>query len=129
MEDIKRGVKNLIEAVEKNNDKESREMEKETIEELGEDCAEYVKRVAQMENSINVSRFRLSREDYLDKIKNLDKMRKSYHDAVIVGVKVMNRLCALYEIPKIYKGDLSSRIEIAEFAKKYVDQLWDERKL
>lgn len=126
---IKDQVRELMSSISKIDNNEDREFQIEMLENLAVECADYISAVANMENSINVARFRLDGEDYRDLIVNLDKSRSRKHNVVISSVKVLNKLCFMHDLDKIYKGDVESRIEIAEFAKDYIDELWKERRL
>ena len=102
--------------------------DKEIIESTINDCGEYIEAVNRMENAINLARFRMEGEEYREHISTLDKRRRAIHNAVIVGVRVINRLCRIYNQELIYKGDDDDRIAIAEFAKAIVDEHFAERK-
>jgi hypothetical protein len=99
------------------------------IEDIIADCGRYIERVNAMEGAITAARFRMEPEDYRAYIVELDRQRKIQHDSLIVSVRVLNRLCNLYNVPRIYQGDVQSRIEIAEFARNVVNELFDTRKL
>ncbi|WP_279146013.1 MULTISPECIES: DUF3232 domain-containing protein [Clostridium] len=126
---IKESVKELMAKVDSLENDEDKEMEKELIDSLAKDCADYISAISDMENAINIGRFTLEGDDYRDCIANLDKNRMIKHNVVISGVKVLNRLCLLNGLKPIFQGDTNSRIQVADFAKEYVDELYGERKL
>ena len=108
---------------------EDRTLEKEMVKQLALECSEYISSVSNMENAINIARFRLDIADYQDLITNLDKSRVSKHNVVISGVKVLNKLSYVHGLAPIFVGDVNSRIQVAEFAKQYVDELFNERRI
>jgi len=99
------------------------------IEEIINSCGKYVERVNAMEAVITTLRFMLEPEDYRQRLIEIDKSRRAFHNSLIVNIKLLNRYCKLAGLPEIYEGDLESRIEIAEFAKKVVDEMFETRKL
>lgn len=129
MAKIKESIKELMARIDKLENQEDKEMEKELIDSIARDCGEYITAITNMENAINIARFRMDTTDYQDYIVSLDKSRTVAHNVVISGVKVLNRLCKLHDLDVIYKGDTNSRIMVAEFAKEYVDELYKERRL
>jgi|LSQX01.3.fsa_nt_gb hypothetical protein len=131
MEDtsMKIRVQELIEKLQAYEDIDLSQDATEYIEEILKSCGEYIKRVNDMESAIQVARFIMEDKDYREYISNLDRSRKLAHDGVIANVAILNRYCRLVELPPIYKGDLNSRIEVAEFAKKVVDEYFEDRKL
>lgn len=123
---IKQSIKELVLKIEKQNS-EDVELEKEMIHDLAKDCANYINCVSNMENAINLARFRLETKDYQNFIMNLDNSRSRTHNVVISGVRVLNKLTIIHNLEPIFTGNLESRIEIAQFAKEYVDELFNER--
>jgi hypothetical protein len=98
------------------------------VEDFINSCGEYLKRVNDMEAAITVARFRMDPQDYRHYIVELDRNRKIAHDSLIANVRLLNKLCSLYDTDPIYTGS-ESRIEIADFAKSVVDEMYDTRKL
>lgn len=110
------------------NEKGERELAAD-IEEIIDSCGRYIESINSMEAAITSARFRLEGNDYREYVMNLDKSRRLTHNSLIVSVKLLNRYCRLAEMDPIYKGDMESRIEIAEFAQKVVNEMFDTRKL
>ena len=52
------------------------------------------------------------RQEY---VQSLDTTRHSHHEAAIANCRLMNRLCAMYSIDKMFTGNEQDRLEIAEF--------------
>lgn len=99
----------------------------EMLEDIEKDISNYVKIVTDTENSIKLARFRLEGQDFRDYVSNLDFARRMSHNSAIASVKALNRICSAYEIDNIFKGNLNDRIEIGNFCKKVVDELFLER--
>lgn len=126
---IKEKIKELMQIIDNLENTEEKETEKELIDCLAKDCAEYISAVIDMENIINFGKLGLKGEDYRDYVINFDKYKMVKHNVLTAGVKVLNRLCLAHGLQPIFQGDTNSRIEIAEFAKEYVDELYVERRL
>ncbi len=98
------------------------------VEDFIDDCGKYIDSVMAMEAALAVARYRMEPEDYRAHIIELDRRRKMNHDALIVSVRVMNRLARLYECEPIYTGP-DERIAIADFAMEVTQEFYAERKL
>ncbi|SHF91431.1 Protein of unknown function [Caldanaerobius fijiensis DSM 17918] len=98
------------------------------IEEYIKACGNYVKAVIDMEAAMIAARDRMEPREYREYIAQLDKNRKVVHDSLIASTKLINRLCETYGEPIIYTGG-DNRIEIAEFAKKVIDEIFMTRTL
>lgn len=99
----------------------------EIIEQYPVKCAYYIEKVANMESAIQIARFRMEPEDYRNYIMELDRSRKIAHNALISETKLLNKICQIYNYPEIYTGSFEDRNEIAEFAKKIVDEFFEKR--
>lgn len=128
MATIKIKIKELMTKIE-NQNSENKDLEKEMLEDLAKQSAEYINCIINMENTINLAKTRLEPKEYQELIATLDKSRTTTHNVVISGVKVLNKLSVLYELPPIFTGDVDRRIEVAEFAKQYIDELFNERRI
>ena len=125
---IKTNIKGLMTKIENQNN-ENKDLEREMLEDLASTCAEYICTVVNMENAINVAKIRLEPEEYRDYIETFDKRRSVTHNGLISGVKVLNRLANSHNLAQIFAGDINNRIKVAEFAKQYVDELFNERRI
>ncbi|SDF52419.1 Protein of unknown function [Thermoanaerobacter thermohydrosulfuricus] len=99
----------------------------EIVEEYPNKCSYYIEKVVSMESAILIARFRMEPEDYRNYIMELDRSRKIAHDALIAETKILNKICQIYGYPEIYNGSFENRNEIAEFAKKIVDEFFEKR--
>ena len=98
------------------------------VEDFISDCGNYVDKVTTMEAALSVARFRMEPDEYREFIIRLDRNRKYAHDALIASVRVMNRLCGVYDVAKIYEGP-DERIPIGDFALEVSTEFFKERKL
>jgi len=128
MSTIKIKIIELMKKIE-NQNSENKDLENEMIENLAKDCVEYISSIINMENAINLAKTRLEGNEYRKLITNFDKRRTDTHNVVISDVKVLNKVSVLYELPLIFNGDVNSRIEVAKFAKQYIDELFNERRM
>lgn len=100
-----------------------------TVEDIISECGRYIERVNNMESALTVARFRMEPEDYRKYIEELDKQRRITHNSLIVGIKLINRLCLMCNLSTIYKGNTANRIGVADFAKQVVDEMFETRKI
>ncbi len=99
------------------------------MEELIESASDYVRRVNVLEIGLMVGRYNKEGSEYREYIEKLDKQRSNAHNALISNVKIINRLCRKNNLPPIYRGNEDERIEVAEFAQKVVEELFNTRRL
>ena len=105
-------------------DKDTLEQRQLVLESVGEDID-----IINKEEDMNiVNKDRLSKEDYLDKVKILDTHRRMCHNTIISGIKRINWMCKENNIPLFYNGDETDRVQIAEFVMKVVEQTFKDRK-
>lgn len=116
----KERVQELLKRVEK--------QDAELVEQALESCNRYINSIVNMENAIGVARFRMEAAEYREYIQQLDRSRKINHNATIVNVKILNRLCDLYGVKPVYEGDLDNRKEVAAFAFRVVQDYFEERR-
>ncbi len=55
--------------------------------------------------------------------------REWIHNSVIVSTKVINRLCESYDLPLFFEGNIEDRVEVAEFIRCVVVNVFENRKL
>ncbi len=61
--------------------------------------------------------------------KEMDKNRTIIHNSAISSTKVINRLCEAKELPLFFKGNIEDRVEIAEFIKGVVVNIFENSKI
>jgi len=99
------------------------------VRDMVDSCANYVDTVVNMENMINIYRFRT--EDPAEfgiMVQRLDQTRRFVHNSVISNVRIIDRLCKLNNVELVYGGSDEDRLAVAEFAKKVVDEFFEDRK-
>ena len=124
---IKQRINTLIERINQSEDSEKREY-LQAVETMIGDCGKYIERVSVMEAAQATARFRLEADEYKELIVRLDRARKSAYDGMMVSVKLVDRVCALMGVEKVYGGP-DERILIADFAGEVVKEYFDERRL
>lgn len=63
------------------------------------------------------SKGNMDQRDLVAKIERLNMSRTLKHNSAIISTKILNRLCDLYDVELIFKGDIEDRVEVAAFAK------------
>lgn len=101
----------------------------EIIQDSLDSFPKYIDSITKMEVGARIARYKCNTQhELVEEIQRLDRNRYYCHNAAIVSVKVLNRLCDLYKVEKIFKGDIESRQEVADFAKEVVDIYYSIRK-
>lgn len=96
------------------------------VEEMILKAAEYVEVVTRMETlSRNIAG--RSGEALRSMVADADQQRHRIHDALIVDVDLVNRICKLYDLAPVYTGS-SERREYGNFAAQLVDEIFKNRK-
>lgn len=124
---VKNKIMNLIQAI-NNSGSQYKSSDLKAVEDLIVDCGSYIDKVAAMEAALAAARFRMEPGDYQDLIVRLDRSRKYAHDALIASVRLINRLCGVYNTDVVYNGP-DERILIAELAAEVVMEFFKERKV
>ena len=100
--------------------------ERELIEDMITDAANYVKCVVIMEAQAHNFAGREG-QDYRDTVTKADNTRHIQHNALIASVNVVNRICASHHIEPIYQGD-ELRRHYGDFALALVSEIFADRK-
>ena len=87
-------------------------------------CVSYVEIVSNEEILIQNARFRLAGQELRDFIMSLDKTRRMRHNALMVQVNMLNRLCRMFKFPELADVDELRRESYYDFAKKVVDEYY-----
>ena len=98
------------------------------LEEMLNQCGQYIEKVNNMGNLTAVAKFYMDGDEYRERLSNIDKTRCSVHNGLIVSVKLVNKLCQLYNLEPIFYGDIEDRIAVAEFAMEVVTENFTLRK-
>lgn len=92
-------------------------------------CGQYVQKVIAMEAAFVAADLYKEFQEYREYITKLDEDRHHTHDALIVHVKMLNKLCEMTGIESIYQGNIDNRIDVGDFALIVTAELFDTRKL
>ena len=100
--------------------------ERELIEDMICDAANYVKCVAIMEAQAHNFAGRTG-QDYRDTVTRADNTRHIQHNALISSVNVVNRICVSHNVEPIYQGD-TVRKHYGDFALELITEIFVNRK-
>jgi len=89
--------------------------------------ADYVAAVSRMESGLQIARFRMDGDEYRDYIQDLDRGRRSAHDAMLGRISSVNRVCDMAGCVRFYDGDIEDRYAAAEYAGIVVKELFRNR--
>lgn len=92
-------------------------------------CGNYVEAVNAMEAVLTVQRFRLEPDEFREAVSEADKRRRNIHNGLIANVTILNRVCIMAEVEKIFQGDTEDRLAIADFAMEVTTEMFATRKL
>ena len=98
------------------------------LEEMLNQCGQYIEKVNNMGNVTAIAKFYIEGDEYRERLSNIDKTRSFVHNGLIVNVKLVNKLCQLYNLEPIFNGDTGDRIAVAEFAIEVVLDNFENRK-
>ena len=59
----------------------------------------------------------------------MDEKRTRIHNAAIASTKIINRLCESNRIPLFFEANIEDRVEVAEFIRDVVVNVFENRKL
>lgn len=103
----------------------------ETLENLRfveKDFSEYVRTVADTENILTIARFKYQGEEFREYVAGQMLLRKRAMACAVYSIKILNKICLLYDEPVIYTEDIRNTEQIACFCKSVVDELFESRK-
>lgn len=88
----------------------------------------YVQAVYAMEVKIPILRFRCDATELGEAIMELDRSRRNAHEGAIASVKILNRICKMFDVAPLFEGNTEDRLAIAEFCSETVAAFFRERK-
>ena len=88
---------------------------------------DYVDVVYNMETRIKIAATRYEGSDYRDFVMNLDRGRRIAHEHAIGQISMLNRICDMLEVERLFDGDTNDRYEVADFCITIVNELFDKR--
>jgi hypothetical protein len=100
----------------------------EIIEDTIDVYGNYVAYVYKMESLRPILKIRLEAEEYKNIIEEMDEKRTRIHNAAIASTKTINRLCEFNELPLFFQGNIEDRVEVAEFIRDVVVNIFEKRK-
>lgn len=92
-------------------------------------CWRYMVAVNELELFIMTSRSSADGQEYRDIVSSMDRNRSFAHNSLISDVTAMCRLCVKADIKPIFRGNVDNRVEVAEFAKKVVVEIFEKRRM
>ena len=101
----------------------------EIIEDTINVYGDYVAYVYKMESLRPILKIRLEAEEYKNIIEEMDEKRTRIHNAAIASTKTINRLCEFNELPLFFQRNIEDRVEVAEFIRDVVVNVFENRKL
>ena len=93
---------------------------------------DYHKAIIEMELKLKVYSASMEREEYQSTVTELDKKRTMFHNSVLTGVNMLNRMAEQAGIEHIYSGTISKerpyRREVANAVLSFLQRVIDNRK-
>ena len=101
----------------------------EIIEDTINVYGDYVAYVHKMESLKPILKIKLGKDEYKNAVEEMDEKRTRIHNAAIASTKTINRVCEFNELPLFFQGNIEDRVEVAEFIKNVVTNVFENRKL
>ena len=101
----------------------------EIIEDTINGYGDYVAYVHKMESLKPILKIKLGKDEYKNAVGEMDKRRTRIHNAAIASTKTINRLCEFNELPLFFQRNIEDRVEVAEFIRDVVVNVFENRKL
>ena len=101
----------------------------EIIEDTIDVYGEYVAYVYKMESLRPILKIKLGKDEYKNSVEEMDEKRTRIHNAAIASTKIINRLCESNRIPLFFEANIEDRVEVAEFIRDVVVNVFENRKL
>ena len=100
----------------------------EIIEDTINVYGDYVAYVHKMESLKPILKIKLGKDEYKNAVEEMDEKRTRIHNAAIASTKIINRLCESNRIPLFFEGNIDDRVEVAEFIRNVVVNVFQNRK-
>ena len=101
----------------------------EIIEDTINVYGDYVAYVYKMESLRHILKIKLGKDEYKNSVEEMDEKRTRIHNAAIASTKTINRLCEFNELPLFFQRNIEDRVEVAEFIRDVVVNVFENRKL
>ena len=92
-------------------------------------CFNYVKAVDAGEQQILLASYRFEGDEYREMVSRYDTLRHNAHEGAISNVKLLNNLAKSYAVDPVFTGDITQRLEVADFCLDITVALFENRKL
>ena len=100
----------------------------EIIEDTINVYGDYVAYVHKMESLKPILKIKLGKDEYKNSVEEMDEKRTRIHNAAIASTKTINRLCEFNELPLFFQGNIEDRVEVAEFIRDVVVNIFEKRR-
>ena len=100
----------------------------EIIEDTINVYGDYVAYVHKMESLKPILKIKLGKDEYKNSFEEMDEKRTRIHNAAIASTKIINRLCESNRIPLFFEANIEDRVEVAEFIRDVVVNVFQNRK-
>ena len=101
----------------------------EIIEDTINVYGDYVAYVHKMESLKPILKIKLGKDEYKNAVEEMDEKRTRIHNAAIASTKTINRLCESNDLSLFFQGNIEDRVEVAEFIRDVVVNVFENRKL
>lgn len=100
----------------------------EIIEDTINVYGDYVAYIHKMESLKPILKIKIGKDEYKNSVEEMDEKRTRIHNAAIASTKTINRLCEFNELPLFFQGNIEDRVEVAEFIRDVVVNIFEKRK-
>ena len=101
----------------------------EIIEDTINGYGDYVAYVHKMESLKPILKIKLGKDEYKNAVEEMDEKRTRIHNAAIASTKTINRLCEFNKLPLFFQRNIEDRVEVADFIRDVVVNVFENRKL
>jgi hypothetical protein len=125
----KERIQNLLNAIDRKNEGQpgARDFVFNAIENALKNFVEYTNKVYNMETQIMLARHRIDDpREYQDLVTRLDTGRRAAHEGAIASVSMLNRICDMSGVEKVYDGP-DDRVAIGDFCGAIVNEFFEDR--
>lgn len=82
---------------------------------------EYPKAVMQHEKTLELRRNQMDSSELIQIIQDADQNRRIVHNNAIVNCAIMNRLAEIYNVGKVFTGDIACRYQVGDFCEEVAE--------
>ena len=92
-------------------------------------CSNYIQSVIQFEIITGTASVLYDAGQATEIYQREDMARHNAHEAAIIHVRLLNRICDAYGVERVYVGDVSNRIQVADFCGELTNTVFQNRKI